>query len=869
MFYNYAKAKKILLFSVLNRMGCAMKKSGFLITLVLFGILKALEQDSIPYPSALDASAVTQTDLSDIGAKGMLVGNGELNGIVYSSNSDIIILVSKNDVWDGRVNTSGDGAVPSINPATHSFTGPAWNGAQASWNNYAYPTPVPVGNIRLSSVGVQSATLDIKNAVATVTSSAGKTVVRVLAQSNCFCINSTATITLKGSGLNFLPGATTGTSGDVQWLRQNLPGDGDWKGMDVYMALGKNGSRQAVAVVTSLDTTDPLTAAVNLVNNTLAKSDTSLVQAHDAVWSDFWTQSGLQIAEPALQRRWYREVYCFRCYAKKGATGVGLRFGQYALPVCHGTFKFNYNEQQGYAAAGPINHPELAEPLIDVINNYWPRARWLAATSFVGCEGGFVHSDVYTPWEPDPAVCTSKNKHQSAYLPWGYSLGMLGHIATNMWEYFQYKPDTTYLSKKIYPIIKDMALFYCSFIEKCRKDGSGKYIIGPSYFPEDGVFGQDNTSYDIVYINYCLNVAKEAAAILKADATLINRIDNVQKSMPDYSMVADPSQSNQTIIEAWKGAGVPKADRHGSDIQAVYPAGLVNWFSPKSEKDLLIRTINKVATIDETNAYITLNIARARLGLVNDAYDNTLTSPRPGYPYYAEKPNGLFWLNESHEYYITEQTAYARLVSELLLQSVGNIIRVFPAWPATKDAKYKRLRAQGGFLVSAEMSNGVIGDITVQSTAGGSAKLVSPWPAIWVKSQDGTSQKLIPDSVGVVNVSTVSGRTYVFQKQGPTAVKRPNTADRLGFSQHLSITLLSRSGTQAFTFKTCEEGPTTLAEVYLYDISGRQITVGTNAVSQLSFVIDCGMDRLKLSPGVYCLFVRYGKQTFRSPVAIY
>ena len=337
-------------------------------------------------------------------------------------------------------------------------------------------------------------------------------------------------------------------------------------------------------------------------------------------------------------------------------------------------------------------------------------------------------------------MCTHKNKHQSAYLPWGFSLGMLGHIATNMWEYFQYKPDTVYLANKIYPIIKDMALFYCSFLEKCSKDGSGKFIIGPSYFPENGSFGQDNTPYDIAYITYCFNAVKQAAAILKADSALIVRINKAQSAMPSYSTVADPNQSSKTIIAEWKGSGIQSADRHASSVQPVYPAGVINWFSPASDKELFVRTITKVATIDETNAYITLNVARARLGLTADAYNNTLTSPRSGYQYYTEQPNGLFWMNEGHEYYIAEQTAYARLVSELLMQSVGNIIRVFPAWPATTAAKFTRLRAQGGFLVSAEMNGGVISTVSVRSTAGGLAKLVSPWSAIQVKLPDNTLQ---------------------------------------------------------------------------------------------------------------------------------
>ena len=48
-------------------------------------------------------------------------------------------------------------------------------------------------------------------------------------------------------------------------------------------------------------------------------------------------------------------------------------------------------------------------------------------------------------------------------------------------------------------------------------------------------------------------------------------------------------------------------------------------------------------------------------------------------------------------------------MSELLLQSVGDILRVFPAWPAEKAARFaKPPCAEGGFLVRAEQQAGKV-----------------------------------------------------------------------------------------------------------------------------------------------------------------
>jgi alpha-L-fucosidase 2 len=278
------------------------------------------------------------------------------------------------------------------------------------------------------------------------------------------------------------------------------------------------------------------------------------------VWTEFWAQSGVRLSEAQLQKWWYRMVYYFRCFAKQGATGVGLKTSFDGLAGWHNSYKFNYNIQQTYLSAGPINHPELVEPIIDVLANYWPRARWFARNCFIGCEGAFVHSDVFHPHEPDPAQCKTRNQHQFAYIPWGYTLGMQGHICFLMWEYYQYKPDVAYLREKTYPMIKDIALFYCSFIEKCQKDDKGKYIIGPSYFPENFHFGQDNVAYDLPYISYALKAAREAATILKTDEALVKRINAVLAAMPYYETVPDPNQDNQPIVTHWKSLRPPEED---------------------------------------------------------------------------------------------------------------------------------------------------------------------------------------------------------------------------------------------------------------------------------------------------------------------
>ena len=44
---------------------------------------------------------------------------------------------------------------------------------------------------------------------------------------------------------------------------------------------------------------------------------------------------------------------------------------------------------------------------------------------------------------------------------------------------------------------------------------------------------------------------------------------------------------------------------------------------------------------------------------------------------------------------------------QLRTSLLNGFVRVFPAWPAEMDASFDDLRAQGGFLVTAEQRGGV------------------------------------------------------------------------------------------------------------------------------------------------------------------
>ena len=153
-----------------------------------------------------------------------------------------------------------------------------------------------------------------------------------------------------------------------------------------------------------------------------------------------------------------------------------------------------------------------------------------------------------------------------------------------------------------------------------------------------------------------------------------------------------------------------------------------------------------------------LNVARARLSMTDDAMKATKSWYKK-----HEQPNGLFF-QQGHGYYMSEQTAVGALINEFLLQSVGNIIRIFPCWPEDKDGNFTNLRAQGGFLVTAEQHGGKTTRLEITSTVGGKLSLLSPWATIKVKTNS-VEKTLKADFRGIVKIETKAGERLEFQEE--------------------------------------------------------------------------------------------------------
>jgi hypothetical protein len=821
-----------------------------------FGFLTGFHDAAeIPFPEVLEKAAVVQENITDINREGLVIGNGDLSGILWQRDGGLCLRVTKNDVWDARVDTSRDPALMTVD-----IPNQKWNGGTSSPHSYQTPYPQPrcpaliriggsgpgtgwsviraggknqewvlkdglgtmavegdgvvstgyrytvgkamegrfdrlsfrisgtanaqyyvniydssgkalvesgwkdspatetgisfpitaagaVGAIelyvqstngsraenRIRQLVLTSATtplaipagmpaalaggnrLDLRRAVATV----GGTTVRALAGGNVFLIETDEAVTIEEIKAAELPAAEHGETEGIRWLHAKLPGDADYAGMQYAMAVAAAGKSKAVSLVTSWETKgDVREAAIALARRTVNGAIPELIAGHEAEWSRFWSASGVDLGDPDFQLWWYRMAYFLRCFSKPGVNPAGL-WGVLPndTPQWHGDYHHNYNAWQPFWSAMILNQPGLAEPWIDYMNRMLPRLRWLAKTTY-GCEGAFVGISSFA-FEPDPAACTSVNKRQSMLTPWGYTMGMIGMSAQVLWHHHLYQPDREYLETKIWPVMREAALFFASFAEKCPRDGAGKAVYGPSYSPEHGGFGVSNVPFDLAYARFTLGAAIRAAGELGENPDLAKRLRAALDILPAYPTA--PDAQGRPVVVDWTGCGFGEIKEHNITVPAVpvFPGEQVTWFSPGPEKELFLNTLRQIRHRG-ANSTVMLSVAKARLSMPE--------APGELRDYYRPhaQPNGMFYW-PLHGFYLSESVGIAAAISEFLLQSVDDTIRVFPCWPKDKDARFRNLRAQGGFLVSAEQTGGTVTMLEITPTVDGRLRMVDPW----------------------------------------------------------------------------------------------------------------------------------------------
>ena len=462
--------------------------------------------------------------------------------------------------------------------------------------------------------------------------------------------------------------------------------------------------------------------AIDIINQ--QKDDISKAfDSHSKWWNEFWSKSSLTIPDAILEKQWYLEQYKFGSVARQNGPPISLQAVWTAdngkLPPWKGDFHHDLNTQLSYWPAYSANH--LTEEL-GFINWLWKhRETFKKYTSeYYEAEGLNV-----------PGVSTLTGDPMGGWIQYAFGPTVSAWLGHHFYLHWRYSMDEEFLKEKAYPWIKDVAIY---LDEIAQKTETGKRKLPISANPEihnnerEAWFGE-TTNFDLALIRWTYEKAAEMAMELDHQKEAL-QWKQILSEWPKLAV-------DDSGIRIEPNTAYEESHRHFSHQIGYHPLGIVDFSNGEEDKEVITNTIRRLDSLGSSQyvgysfSWLANMKARAFDGDgAADALQIFATSfCLPNSFHVNGDQSGKGYSNFTYRPFTLEGNfAFAAGLQEMLLQSHTGIVHIFPAIPsAWKNASFDSFRAEGAFLVSSTLKNGVVNKLIFQSEKGGLLKIKSPF----------------------------------------------------------------------------------------------------------------------------------------------
>jgi hypothetical protein len=323
-------------------------------------------------------------------------------------------------------------------------------------------------------------------------------------------------------------------------------------------------------------------------------------------------------------------------------------------------------------------------------------------------------------------------------------------VATNMYMRYAYTNDTTFLGSIGYPFMRETAKF---MVGKFSHDpATGQYYMASSNAHET-YWNVKNAITDLAAVRSLFPQVIQAAKVLNQDPDLQTQWQNVLDHLVPFKT---ETYNGGLRYLAYDPPTVAASNRENIVNELIWPYSVTGISAP--DYQTVMNNWNS-RPYPWSDIWTPDAVQAARLGMGDTAYNGMqrMLAQCQSYPNgLTNNTNGIF------EYVGLHLIS----LSESLLQSYNDTIRVFPALPtdATLVSKFTLL-AKGGFLVSSEKESGEIKYVGVKSLYGKSATFVNPWAGQQVQVRNVAGGNiLLTTSNNIFSFATSASGIYVIER---------------------------------------------------------------------------------------------------------
>jgi hypothetical protein len=416
--------------------------------------------------------------------------------------------------------------------------------------------------------------------------------------------------------------------------------------------------------------------AIKDVNGAAAASFDTLLADHRKWWHAFYQKSFITIPDARMEAFYWIQLYKFAAASREGGPAVDL-FGPWFRTSQWPGIWWNLNIQLTYWPVYAGNHLELGENYLDVVDAHFDQLL-----------AGFINSP---------------------------TLGDFAWAMHNYWWQLRFAGDWKGVHEKWTPKAKAVLSGY---LPRLRKNAGGKLELDAMGSPEyHGFKTYPNTNYNLAILRWLLN------SLLEADARSGKPADPAAAEWKRILSELIPYPVDDNGLRIASNQPVDMSHRHFSHLLGLYPLYQLDPNSP-TDRELVIKSVIHWHKIGGGKAlagysYTGGTSLYASLGMGDEA-GNMLHNFLTGNIGISQLlPNTFYVESGGRNPVIETPLSGASATLDLLLQSWGGKIRVFPAMPGSwKDSSFHQLRAMDGFLVSAERHDGKTRWVTLRSEAG-------------------------------------------------------------------------------------------------------------------------------------------------------
>ncbi|RTE11132.1 glycosyl hydrolase family 95 catalytic domain-containing protein [Paenibacillus whitsoniae] len=411
------------------------------------------------------------------------------------------------------------------------------------------------------------------------------------------------------------------------------------------------------------------------------------VEAHRSWWHQYYRQSFVSIPDTMLEGFYWIQMYKLASATRSDGMIMDNQ-GPWLTTTPWAGVWFNMNVQMSYSPVYTSGRLEIGESLVRAFRDNMEQ----------------LIRNVPEKYREDSAGLGRSMSYDLAGEV-GTEVGNLTWVCHNLWRQYRHTMENALLEKLLFPLLKRSVQYYLHLLER---GDDGRLHLPPMISPEYGSFLQltvPDTHYDLALLRWGCQTLLRMCDILGIQDASQSRWEETLEQLT-------PLPVDETGFMIGAGQPLEFGHRHFSHLMAVFPLHLLSGDSPE-ERELILRSLRHWFLREGDLRGFTFTGAASIAAAVGEG-DEALKYLRA--LMHLIKPNTMY---KEAGPVIESPLAGAEAIHDMLLQSWGEEIRVFPAVPSEwKEAVFHHLRAEGAFEVSAVRSEGTTAWIRVKSLAG-------------------------------------------------------------------------------------------------------------------------------------------------------